>query len=55
MSPKPIFDNMRGSEEEELPKQPDGEREPTTLWDMFMEYVKNKDKKEKSRFLETVE
>jgi hypothetical protein len=54
MSPKPIFDRMK--EEDELPKQPEEEgRQPVTLWDMFMEYVKNKDKKEKSRFLETVE
>jgi hypothetical protein len=50
--PKPIFDNMKG-EEKELPTE-EQENQPKTLWDMFMDYVKEKDKREKKQFLETV-
>lgn len=43
---------MRG--EEKLPVEQEDERKPMTLWDMFMEYVKNKDQHERKQFLETV-
>jgi hypothetical protein len=31
------------------------EEQPKTLWDMFMDYVKTKDKRERKQFLETVQ
>jgi len=30
------------------------EDKPKTIWDMFMQYVKEKDKRERKQFLETV-
>jgi hypothetical protein len=50
--PKPIFDSMR--DEEKPPVEQEDEQQPKTIWDMFMEYVKTKDKRERKQFLETV-
>jgi hypothetical protein len=50
---KPILDRM--DEERELPTgEEEEEKKPMTLWDMFMQYVKNKDKRERKQFIETV-
>jgi hypothetical protein len=52
--PKPIFDSMR--EEEKPPvTEEEEERKPMTLWDMFMEYTKTKEKGQRKKFLDTVE
>jgi len=39
---------------EEVVAQEEQEKEPITLWDMFMDYVKDKDKRERKQFIETV-
>lgn len=54
ITPKPIFDSMR--EDDKPPVENEMEEEqPKTLWDMFMDYVKTKDKRERKQFLETVQ
>jgi hypothetical protein len=47
---------MDNSGEEELPTEGmEDEDKPKTLWDMFMDYVKHKDKRERKQFLQTVQ
>jgi hypothetical protein len=52
--PKTIFDSMREDEKPPVEAEEE-ERKPMTLWDMFMEYTKAKEKGQRKKFLDTVE
>ena len=51
--PKPIWDRME--EEGKPPVEEEDANKPKTLWDLFMEYTKAKNKAERSRFIDAVD
>jgi len=50
---KPIWERME--EDEKPPVEGEEGYKPKTLWDLFMEYTKAKNKAEKSRFIDAVD
>jgi hypothetical protein len=51
--PKPIWDRME--EGDKPPVEEEEGNKPKTLWDLFMEYTKAKEKSERSRFIDAVD